>query len=204
MRVGGRGADGDPNEGAAGTSSSSPTPVPVPSTAVVEPADGTLVKVPGASMRALSSYERTSDFGIVQGYNDGQSSLTFSPSLTRARSLDAFAREWIKEHGGPKVQVRQEDAVAGGKYAAWHVVDSTSDPVQDTHTFGIMFLDSAWLVNIRIYLEGFPEPLDEDGQQQVIDSLLASVQDRPGLTSGKRLTPRRPVSAAARWCRGRR
>lgn len=171
---GAEGADGDPAEGSAGTTSSSPSPVPVPSTPVVEPADGKLVKVPGASMRALSTYKRNSDFGIVQGYHDGQSSLTMSPSLTRARSLDAFAREWIKEHGGPKVQVRQEDAVAGGKYAAWHVVDSTSDPVQDTHTFGIMFLDSAWLVTVRIYLEGFPEPLDEDEQQQVIDSLLAS------------------------------
>ena len=168
------GATDDPTDGTSTSTSSPPVPVPTSSTPVVEPADGKLVKVPGASMHALPTYERTSDFGIVQGYNDGQSSLTLSPSLTLAPSLDAFAKEWIKEHGGPKVQVRQDDAVAGGKYSAWHVVDSTSDPAQVEHTFGIMFLDSAWLVTIRIFLEGFPEPLTEDEQQAVIDSLLAS------------------------------
>lgn len=169
------GAGGATDGPADGTSTSSlPVPVPTSSTPVVEPADGKLVKVPGASMRALPTYERTSDFGIVQGYNDGQSSLTLSPSLTGAASLDAFAKEWIREHGGPKVQVRQDDAVAGGKYSAWHVVDSTSDPAQLEHTFGIMFLDSAWLVTIRVFLEGFSEPLSEDEQQAVIDSLLAS------------------------------
>jgi hypothetical protein len=152
-------------------SPSSPAPT---STPVVEPADGKLVKVPGASMRALPTYERNSDFGIVQGYRDGQSSLTLSPSLTMAPSLDAYAREWIREHGGRQVQVRQDDAVAGGKYSAWHVVDTTSDPTQRVHTFGTMFLDSAWLIIIRINLEGVPETLTEEEEQGVIDSLLAS------------------------------
>lgn len=170
--------DPEPTDGASdGTSvsgSESPTPVELPSTEVVEPADGGLVKVPGASMHALKSYKHLNDYGIVQGWNDSQSSLSFAPSLTQATSLDAFAKEWIKEHGGPKVKVRQEDAVAGGKYSAWHVVDTTSDPSQVEHDFGIMFLDSAWLIDITIYLEAYPETLSEEEQQQVIDSLLAS------------------------------
>ena len=170
--------DADAPDPAASASESpaeeSPAPVTVPSTAAVEPADGGRVKVPGASMRALDTYKQLNDYGIVQGWNDGQSAMTFSPSLTRAKSLDAFAREWIREHGGPKVKVRQDDAVAGGKYSAWHVVDTTSDPSQVEHDFGIMFLDSAWLIDITFYLPGVPDTLTEEEQQQVIDSLLAT------------------------------
>jgi hypothetical protein len=125
-------------------------------------------------MRALATYKHLNDYGIVQGWNDGQSSLSFAPSLPQAPSLDAFAREWIKEHGGPKVKVRQEDAVAGGKYRAWHVVDTTTDPSEIKHDFGIMFLDSAWLVDITIYIDGVPRTLTEQEQQGVIDSLLAT------------------------------
>ena len=65
-------------------------------------------------------------------------------------------------------------AVAGGKYRAWHRLDTTSDPVLEDHTFGILFLDSAWLIKIRIEKEGFPEPLDEEGQAEVIGRILAS------------------------------
>ena len=57
---------------------------------------------------------------------------------------------------------------------AWHVVDTTTDPSEIKHDFGIMFLDSAWLIDITIYLPGVPETLTEEEQQQVIDSLLAS------------------------------
>ncbi|MCW2736788.1 hypothetical protein [Nocardioides sp.] len=171
-------ADPDPSDSptkdASASTSESPSPTPSATSTVVEPADGRLIKVPGASMHALATYKRVSDYGIVQGYNDGQSSVTFSPSLTRAASLDAFAKEWIKEHGGPKVKVRQDDTVAGGKYSAWHVVDTVHDPYEIQHDFGIMFLDSAWLIDIKIYLDGTPETLSEDEQQQVIDSLLAS------------------------------
>ncbi len=163
-----------PTDGTSASAPESSAPVPTPTSTVVEPADGGRVKVPGASMHALSSYKHLNDYGIVQGWNDGRSSLSFAPSLTRARSLDAFAREWIKEHGGPSVKVRQDDAVAGGKYSAWHVVDTTTDPSEIKHDFGIMFLDSAWLIDITIYLPGVPDTLDEDEQQQVIDSLLAS------------------------------
>ncbi|CUR61062.1 exported hypothetical protein [metagenome] len=170
-------AAGDPGDGgptSSASTSSAPVPVPTSSAPVVEPADGGRIKVPGASMRALSTYKHLNDFGIVQGWNDGQSAVTFTPSLTRATSLDAFAKEWIREHGGPKVQKRQEDAVAGGKYSAWHVVDTTSDKSEIAHRFGIMFLDSAWLIDITIYVPGVPETLTEDEQQAVIDSLLAS------------------------------
>lgn len=149
-------------------------PVATPTSTVVEPADGGRVKVPGASMRALASYKHLNDYGIVQGWNDGQSSLSFAPSLTQATSLDAFAREWIREHGGKSVKVRQDDAVAGGKYSAWHVIDTTTDPSEIKHDFGIMFLDSAWLIDITIYLDGVPRTLTEDEQQEVVDSLLAT------------------------------
>lgn len=162
------------SDGASAGASETPSPVEVPTTEVVEPADGGLIKVPGASMRALKSYKHLNDFGIVQGWNDGQSALTFAPSLTPAKSIDAFAKEWINEHGGPKVKIRQEDAVAGGKYRAWHVIDTTSDPSEIQHDFGIMFLDSAWHIDITIYVGGYPETLSEEEQQQVIDSLLAS------------------------------
>ena len=167
--------DPDPTDSpTTGTSASTSSPTPSATSTIVEPADGRLIKVPGASMHALATYKRVSDYGIVQGYNDGQSSVTFSPSLTRAASLDAFAKEWIKEHGGPKVKVRQDDAVVGGKYSAWHVIDTVHDPYEIQHDFGLMFLDSAWLIDIKIYLDGTPETLSEEEQQQVIDSLLAS------------------------------
>lgn len=164
---------GEPDASTSSTPSASQPP-PAPTTAVVEPADGGLVKVPGASMRALATYKHLNDYGIVQGWNDGQSSLSFAPSLTRAASLDAFAREWIREHGGSRVKVRQDDAVAGGKYRAWHVVDTTTDPSEIKHDFGIMFLDSAWLIDITIYLDGVPRTLTEEEQQQAIDSMLAT------------------------------
>lgn len=164
----------EPSAATSASTSDSPSSVTTPTSTVVEPANGGRLKIPGASMRALASYKHLNDYGIVQGWNDGQSSLSFAPSLTMAPSLDAFAREWIKEHGGPKVKVRQEDAVAGGKYRAWHVIDTTTDPSEIKHDFGIMFLDSAWLIDITIYLDGVPRTLTEDEQQEVIDSLLAT------------------------------
>lgn len=165
-----------------GDAPSSPSP-PTSSVAVPEPtesvptfevAENKTIKVPGASMHPLASYKHLVDYGVVQGWNDGQSAVTFVPEVNRAKSLDAMARNWIKRNGGPKVQVRQDDAVAGGKYSAWHVLDTTSDPVQETHTFGILFLDSAWLIEITIYEEGFPEPLTDEEAQGVIASLLAT------------------------------
>lgn len=164
----------DPTGTPSASASESPSSVPAPTTSVVEPASGGLVKVPGASMHALTSYKHLNDYGIVQGWNDGQSALTFRPSLSPKKSLDGFAREWIRDNGGSKVNVRVDDAVAGGKYSAWHVVDTSSDPTEISHEFGIRFLDSAWLINITIYLDGYPDALNEDEQQEAIDSLLAS------------------------------
>lgn len=154
------------------TTSTTPVPVPVPSTPVVEPSDGKVVKVPGASMRALRSYKRVSDYGIVQGYNDEKSALTLSPNLTLAKSLDGFAKEWIRDHGGPRVMERQDDVVVGGKYNAWHVIDSRDDN-EESHYYGVMFLDSAWLINIAIY-QGDPWSLTPEEGEAVIASLLAS------------------------------
>ncbi|MBC2934792.1 hypothetical protein [Nocardioides sp. zg-1228] len=170
----GEGTDADPVGGSPTSSSAPPTPVPTATSTVVEPADGPRIKVPGASMHGLATYTRNSDFGIVQGFRDGQSGVTLAPALTDTASLDAFAKEWIRQHDGPKVQVRQDDAVAGGKYNAWHVVDETSDPQYRVHTFGVMFLDSSWTITIRHNLDGVPQPLTDDEMQGVTDSLLAS------------------------------
>lgn len=165
----------EPDADASATSSpstSSSLPVPVPSTPVVEPSDGKVVKVPGASMRALRTYKRVSDYGIVQGYNDRQSALTLSPNLTTRPSLDAYAKEWIGDHGGPKVMERQDDVVVGGKYNAWHVIDQR-DPKEESHYYGVMFLDSAWLINVAIY-QGDAWSLTPEEGEGVIASLLAS------------------------------
>lgn len=154
------------------TTSTTPVRVPEPSTPAAEPTDGKVVKVPGASMRALRSYKRVSDYGIVQGYNDEKSALTLSPNLTLGKSLDGFAREWIRDHGGPRVMERQDDVVVGGKYNAWHVID-TRDDNEESHYYGVMFLDSAWLINIAIY-QGDPWSLTPEEGEEVIASLLAS------------------------------
>ncbi|NYE37234.1 hypothetical protein F4692_002367 [Nocardioides cavernae] len=164
------GGDG-PATATSSPSATSSAPVPVPD-APVEASDGKVVKVPGASMRALKTYKRVSDYGIVQGYNDEQSALTLSPNLTQKTSLDAYAKEWIRAHGGPKRMERQEDAVVGGKYNAWHVID-TRGPTEESHYFGVMFLDSAWLINIAIY-KGDPWSLTPEEGEEVIASLLAS------------------------------
>jgi hypothetical protein len=168
-------SSGEPPAEASGNSSSptSPSaPVPTSESPTVEPADGKVVRVPGATMRALPTYKRVADYGIVQGYNDDKSALSLSPNLTRARSLDAYAKEWARAHGGPKVMQRQDNVVVGGQYNAWHLVDQR-DPTEVSHYYGVMFLDSAWLINIAIY-SGDSYSLSEQEGQQVIDSLLAT------------------------------
>ena len=168
----GEASDDQSGEPPASTSSSAPSPVPTPATPTVEPADGVLVKVPGATMRALPTYKHIADYGIVQGYNDDKSALSLSPIPTGAKSLDAFAKEWARTNGGPKRMQRQDDVVVGGKYNAWHLIDQ-KDPTEVSHYYGVMFLDSAWLINIAIYT-GDSWSLSEEEGQRVIDSLLAS------------------------------
>lgn len=170
----GEASDDPSGEPSAPTSSSTPSPVPTSDTPTVEPADGVLIEVPGATMRALPTYKRVADYGIVQGYNDDKSALSLSPNLTRAKSLDAYAKEWAKAHGGPKRMQRQDDVVVGGQYNAWHLIDQ-KDPTEVSHYYGVMFLDSAWLINIAIYT-GDSWSLSEEEGQQVIDSLLASFE----------------------------
>lgn len=154
--------------------SSVPVPEPTESLPTFDVAENKVIKTIGASMHPLASYKHVVDYDILQGWNDGQSAVTLVPEVNRAKSLDAMARNWIKRNGGPKVQVRQDDAVAGGKYSAWHVLDTTSDPVEEKHTFGVLFLDSAWLIEITIYEEGFPEPLTDEEAEGVITTLLST------------------------------
>jgi hypothetical protein len=175
-------AGDEPADAATASSSSSsattPSPEPTSETPTVEPADGVLIEVPGATMRALPTYRRVADYGIVQGYNDKSSALSLSPSLTRTKSLDAYAKEWARAHGGPKRMKRQDDVVVGGQYNAWHLIDQ-QDPTEVSHYYGVMFLDSAWLINIAIYT-GDSWSLSEEEGQQVIDSLLASFEIKTG------------------------
>jgi hypothetical protein len=155
-------------------SSSPPDPQPTSDTPTVEPADGVLIEVPGATMRALPTYKNVADYGIVQGYNDDRSALSLSPYPTSATSLDAYARQWSAAHGGPKRMERQDNVVVGGQYSAWHLIDQ-QDPTEVSHYYGVMFLDSAWLINIAIYT-GDSYSLGHGEGQQVIDSLLASFE----------------------------
>ena len=156
------------------TSSSPPAPAPTSDTPTVEPADGVLIEVPGATMRALPTYKNVSDYGIVQGYNDDTSAMSLSPYPTSAKSLDAYAKQWSAGRGGPQRMKRQDNVVVGGQYSAWHVIDQ-QDPTEVSHWYGVMFLDSAWLINIAIYTGDSYSLSDEEGQQ-VIDSLLASFE----------------------------
>ena len=165
----------EPAGGTPSSTSSSPSaPVPTSSTPAVEPADGPLIEVPGATMHALPTYKNVADYGIVQGWNDDRSALSLSPYPTSAPSLDAYARQWARAHGGPRRMERQDNVVVGGQYSAWHLIDQ-KDPTEVSHYYGVMFLDSAWLINVAIYT-GDSYSLSEDEGQQVIDSLLASFE----------------------------
>ena len=169
------GEAGEPTGGTPSSTSSSPSaPAPTSDTPTVEPADGVLIEVPGATMRALPTYKNVADYGIVQGWNDDRSALSLSPYPTSAPSLDAYARQWARAHGGPRRMERQDNVVVGGQYSAWHLIDQ-KDPTEVSHYYGVMFLDSAWLINIAIYT-GDSYSLSDDEGQQVIDSLLASFE----------------------------
>lgn len=166
---------GEPTRGTPSSTSSSPAaPAPTSDTPTVEPADGVLIEVPGATMRALPTYKNVADYGIVQGWNDDKSALSLSPYPTSATSLDAYAKQWSAQHGGPRRMKRQDNVVVGGQYSAWHLIDQR-DPTEVSHYYGVMFLDSAWLINIAIYTGDSYSLSDVEGQQ-VIDSLLASFE----------------------------
>jgi hypothetical protein len=164
----------------AGGTSETPSPSPsvaVPSpTATIEPADGPVIRTEGARIRGLSTYKRVSDFGVLQGYRDDQSTLSFLPGYTDKPSLDAFARQYMRIAGEDGDQLeRVDDAVVGGEYNAFHVLDST-DPTEEAHVFGVMFLDGSWTIHISFYENGEPQPLAADERQQVMDSILATFE----------------------------
>lgn len=173
-----------PGTGASTASeTSSPTPTETPSespslpepTPTVEPADGVLIDVPGATMNGLKGYRSIANYGLVQGWGDRQSSVILAPNLTKARSLDAWAREYVRERRVKREPRRLENGVVGGKYSAW-VIEDTVDPLIDNRVYGVMFLDGAWTIDFGFYEDGHPRPLTEEERQAAIDSMLATFE----------------------------
>lgn len=162
---------------ATGSETSTPTPTETPSlpepTPTVEPANGVLIDVPGATMNGLKGYKSIANYGLVQGWGDRQSSVILSPNLTRARSLDAWARQYVKEMRVAGKPQRLEDSTVAGKYVAW-VIEDTDDPLIDNRIYGVMFLDGAWTIDFGFYEDGLPQPLTEEERQAAIDSMLAT------------------------------
>lgn len=159
------------------TSTPPPTPTATPSlpepTPTVEPADGVLIDVPGATMNALKGYKSIANYGLVQGWGDRQGSVIISPNLTSARSLDAWAREYVREQRVKRQPRRRENGVVAGKYTAW-VIEDTEDPLIDNVIYGVMFLDGAWTIDFGFYEDGDPRPLTEEERQVAIESMLAT------------------------------
>ncbi len=185
LLLGGCGTDTEQDPSPAGGETSASTPptssatVPAPPP-TVEPADGPLIRTEGATIRGLKGYKLVSDFGVVQGYRDDQSNMSFSPGFTDKPSLDAFAKQEIRVSRYPEALERVEDVVVGGEYNAFHLLD-TSNPAMEAHVFGLMFLNGSWIIKINFYEEraGDVSPLTADERQQVMDSILASFEPTP-------------------------
>mgnify|MGYP006199314365 CR=1 FL=1 len=99
------------------------------------------------------------------GKNAGHHSFVILPAVFHM-SRRSRAREVVLQ------VLYEDDVVVGGKYNAWHVIDSR-DRTEESHYYGVMFLDSAWLINIAIY-QGDPWSLTPEEGEEVIASLLAS------------------------------
>jgi hypothetical protein len=161
--------------------SSSPPTVRVPtSTPVVEPADGPLIKTEGATIRGLKGMRLISDYGALQGYRNDQAHVSFIRGYSDKRSLDAMARQHkrILLERLPKGSItRVDDVVVGGEYNAYHFLD-TSDPVEENHIFGLMFLNGSWEINIGYYDDGIDdvEPLTAEERVEATASILASFE----------------------------
>ena len=183
--VAGCGADpeGDGPGAADGTTSpsSSPPTVRVPtSTPVVEPADGPLIKTEGATIHGLKGMKRISDYGVLQGYRNDQAHVSFIRGFSDKPSLDAVARQHkrILLERLPRGSVtRVDDVVVGGKYNAYHFLD-TSDPTEENHIFGLMFLNGSWEIYIGYYDDGIGdvEPLTAEEREEATASILASFE----------------------------
>lgn len=169
-------SDGEDDPGGSATSaptstSESPTPTPTPTpTATVEPADGVLIDVPGATMHALKGYRSIADYGLVQGWGNDEGSVILAPDLTQATSLDQWARQYARDQIGTKYAERKDDYAVAGKYNAWQLVD-TEDPIVDHRVFGVMYLDGAWTIDFAFY-EDIKDPLTQEERQEIIDSML--------------------------------
>jgi hypothetical protein len=162
--------------GSPSSPTSSPTSVRVPTSApAVEPADGPLIRTQGATIRGLPTYRRVSDFGIVQGYRDDQSAMTFSIAYSDKLSLDAFAQQEFRVNENAEFLERVDDVVVGGEYNAWHMLD-TKDPNEETHLFGTMFLGGSWTIEITFYERGEPRPLTAEEREQTMASILATFE----------------------------
>lgn len=163
---------GDPTSPSASEASSAPPELPEP-TPTVEPADGPLIDVPGATMRGLKTYTRLEDYGHIQLYRDSQSGVTVASVVSEATSLDAYAKEFRKGYRGKGVTKRYDDAVVGGHYMAWHMEDE-DDPKLESHLYGVMYLDAAWLIDITFANKAHPRPLTQEERDEVTASLLAT------------------------------
>lgn len=173
----------DSGAGDSGGDTSSPTTTSPsvrlpPAAPAVEPADGPLIRTEGATIRGLKGMRLVSDYGVLQGYRNDQVHLSFLPGYTDKPSLDAFAKqqEKIVEERDGNVLERVDDVVVGGKYNAFHFLD-TSEPLEENHTYGLLFLDGSWTIHIGFYNEEVGvdvPPLTAEEREEVTASILAS------------------------------
>jgi hypothetical protein len=137
-----------------------------------------LIRTEGATLRALKGMRLVSDYGVLQGYRNDQVHLTFLPGYTDKPSLDVFARQYerVVEVGDGDILERVDDVVVGGKYNAFHMLD-TSEPTEENHIYGLLFLDGSWTIHIGFYNEEVGvdvPPLTAAEREEVTASILAS------------------------------
>jgi hypothetical protein len=101
--------------------------------------------------------------------------VLLTPHLTGARSLDAFAEEFARDHIGTKFAQRLEDDVVAGTYSAWVLVNR-SDPSTYTRTYGVMYLDGAWVIEFAFPKGAHPRALTPQEREEVIDRILATFE----------------------------
>ena len=77
-----------------------------------------LIDVPGATMNGLKGYEHR-QLRARAGLGGSAERVILSPNLTKARSLDAWAKEYARGMRGKRKPQRLEDSAVAGKYMAW-------------------------------------------------------------------------------------
>lgn len=168
---------GSPTSSTPEPAPASPTvPVPTPTT-YVEPADGPRIVTEGAYIHGLKGMHRTSDFGALQGWRDDQVHITLIRGYGADPSLDTFARSELRilRERLPKVKRVEDVVIGGGKYNAFHLVDS-SDPTEENHVYGSMFLNGSWLIFIGFYNDevGDSHVLTPEEREETTARILAS------------------------------